>query len=109
MNLTIALPLWTVLPLVLSVVMLAVVAWVSFNDEEAGGTLGLLIGVVLLCCIWAPIFYGRYERWLIVPVIFTVYFAFIAWREEFRRDDLPFVALFVLVPWYLVIYGRLTA
>lgn len=109
MNLTITLSLWTVLPLVLSIVLLAVVAWVSFNDDDIGGTLGLLIGVVLLCCLWAPILYGRYEPWLVVPVIFTIYFALTAWREEFRRDDLPFVALFVLVPWYLVIYGRLTA
>lgn len=109
MNFTITLPVWTVLPLVLSIVMLAVVAWVSFNDSDIGGTLGLLIAVALLSCIWAPILYGRYERWLIVPVIFSIAFALTGWREKFRRDDLPFVAVFVLVPWYLVIYGRLTA
>lgn len=109
MNFTITLPLWTVLPLVLSIVMLAVVAWVSFNDPDIDGSLGLLIAVALLCCLWAPILYGRYERWLVVPVIFSIAFALTAWREEFTRDDLPFVAVFVLVPWYLVMYGRLTA
>lgn len=109
MNFTITMPLWIVLPLILSIVMLAVVAWVSFNDDDIGGALGLVIAVGLLCFLWAPILYGRHERWLIVPVIFTISFALTCWRDEFTRDDLPFVAGFVLVPWSLVIYGRLTA
>lgn len=109
MNFTITLPLWTVLPLVLSIVMLAVVAWVSINEDDVSGTLGLLIAVVLVSVIWAPILYGRHEPWLVVPVIFTIAFALTCWRERFRRDDLVFAAWVVLVPWLLVIYGRLTA
>lgn len=108
-TITITLQLWTVLPLILSIVMLAVVAWVSFNDADIGGTLGLLIAVVLVSGIWAPILYGRHEPWLVVPVIFTIFFALTCWRAEFRRDDLVFAAWVVLVPWLLVIYGRLTA
>lgn len=109
MNFTITLPLWTVLPLVLSIAMLAVVAWFSFNDDDIGGALGLLIAVGLLCCLWAPILYGRYERWLVVPVIFSIAFALTSRQEKFGRADLPYIAGFVLVPWLLVIYGRLTA
>jgi|GEM_PF-1953901 len=109
MNFTITLPLWTVLPLILSLVMLAVVAWVSFKDDDIGGTLGLLLAFALISCIWAPILYGRYERWLVVPVWFSIAFAWSCWREKFERQDLPFIATFVLVPWLLVVYGRLTA
>lgn len=109
MTFTISLPLWTVLPLILSIALLAVVAWVSFNDDDIGGALGLLLAAALLSCIWAPIFYGRHERWLVVPVLFSIAFACAWWREGFKRQDLPCVAFFVLVPWLLVIYGRLTA
>lgn len=109
MNFTITLPLWTLLPLILSIALFAVVAWVSLNDDDIGGTLGLLIAVVLISCIWAPILYGRYEHWLVVPVWFSIAFAWTCWREKFNRHDLPFAAVFVLVPWLLVLYGRLTA
>lgn len=109
MTFTSTLPMWTVLPLILSIALLAVIAWVSFNDDDIGGALGLLLAFALLSCIWSPILYGRHERWLVVPVWFSIAFAWACWREKFKRDDLPFVAVFVLVPWYLVIYGRLTA
>lgn len=110
MTFTITLPLWAVLPLVVCILMLAAGLWYdrflidSFFDFQA-----TLFAILLCLACWALILYGRYERWLVLPLLVTVIVIWQAWRGKPDRDDWVYGGSVFVTAWLLVVYGRFTA
>lgn len=110
MTFTITLPLWAVLPLVVCILMLAAGLWYDrFAIDSILDLQGTLFAVFLCMACWALILYGRYERWLVLPVLVTAVLLWQAWRGKPDRDDWVYGGSVFAVAWLLVVYGRFTA
>lgn len=109
MTFTITLDYWLMLPLAITAVLLAGGLWLDRPCwEEVEGTLIALVACVLL---WVPVLYGRYERWLVMPALFTLYIAWAIFKDR-SEARLPGVAVALKLLaglWALVLYGRFTA
>lgn len=109
MHISFTLDYWLMLPLVITAILIAGGLWLDRPCwHEIEGTLIALVACVLM---WLPVLYGRYERWLVLPVLITLYIAWQIYRDRSEKR-LPGVvtALELLVGlWALVLYGRFTA
>ncbi|HQR97616.1 MULTISPECIES: hypothetical protein [unclassified Polaromonas] len=110
MTFTITVPFWTMLPLALCLAVLAAGLWIDL--AAIGSALDYdcsLIAIVLCLVCWVLVLYGRYEPWLVLPVLVTTILIFQAWRERLKREARRIVASILVAAWLLVVYGRLTA
>lgn len=111
MTITFFLPIWVVLPLLVSVALLCAALWADFFRDSWGWTdwtYGAVIGSIIC---WVLILYGRYERFLVLPVAITIFavVSICVKRRDATRDGVKAMAILAVSCWSLVVYGRLTA
>lgn len=109
MTFTITLQWWVVLPLLLTMLLLAGGLWLDGGHLAVFELEGTVLAVVLALIGWAAIFYGRYEHWLVLPTFATASMLWQGWREKSDRDAWKSLATIFGTGWVLVLYGRLTA
>lgn len=110
MTFTITIPLWTMLPLMLCILMLAGGLWHDrFAIDSILDFQATLAAIFLGLMCWTLVLYGRYDQWLVIPVLVTVAAIWRAWREMLKREARAILAGFLVTAWLLVVYGRLTA
>ncbi len=95
---------WIALPLLITLAALAFGFWME-------GFEGMLIAGGFCVLAWIAMLYGRYERWLVLPVVLTIYSIVLTYRDrkDVKREGVRFMAVVLIIAWALVLYGRLTA
>jgi hypothetical protein len=109
MHISFILDWWLVLPLLITIILIAGGLWMDIPDIlDMEGT---IVALLIAAPCWAAILYGRYEPWLVLPIIYTVYALGVAYsdRKDMGREGLKFLATALIFVWTLLIYGRLTA
>lgn len=110
MTLSFTLHWWMALPIFMTLLLLAGGLWADrFAIDRVIDFTGTLFALALSLACWTAILYGRYERWSVVPILFTAAVVWQARREKLKYEARWIVFCILIAGWLLVAYGRLTA